>query len=75
MEITDKKDLIATLAGEVLDAINLNIEAPDVLYIRDPDGVVRYTSDAQLAFNMLHDVIETTINSYLLDQDLRETAQ
>lgn len=66
MDITDKKALTAELAGEVLEAMYYaRITAPQDLY-RWEGG---YTEDAQDRFNELHDLVEQTINSYILNLD------
>ena len=67
MDITDKKALISELAGEVLEAMYYaRITAPQDLY-RWEGG---YTEDAQDRFNELHDLVEQTINSYILNVEL-----
>jgi len=68
MEVTDKKALIAEIAGAVLEAMYYaSITAPQDLY--SGGG---YTKDAQDRFNELHDLVEQTVNSYILNE---ETAQ
>ena len=69
--MTDKNALIAELAGEVLHEIYFNpVFLPDGLYTKLDGKVTQsYTEDAQELFNDLHDVIETTFNSYVLDLD------
>ena len=73
LDITDKKELIAVLAGEVLDALYWGtIIAPEDLYVCNI-SCTTYTEEGQDSFNALHDLIETTINSYLVDEDMRGT--
>ena len=73
LDITDKKALIAEISGEVLDALYWGvITAPQDLY-ECGTCCTTYTEEGQDRFNALHDIIETTINSYLVDQDLKET--
>ena len=67
LDITDKKELIAVLAGEVLDALYWG--RPHDLYIQGP-SCTTYTEEGQDRFNALHDLIETTINSYIVDEDM-----
>ena len=74
LDITDKKELIAVLAGEMLDALYYGtITAPEDLYVRGT-CCTTYTDEGQDCFNALHDLIETTINSYLVDEDMKGTA-
>jgi len=72
MDITDKKALTAELAGEVLHEIYFNpVFLPDGLYTKLDGRVTQsYTEDAQELFNDLHDVIETTVESYILNKEL-----
>ena len=70
MNITDKKALIAELAGEVLQEMYYHpVFLPNGLYTKLDGNETRYTDDAQELFNGLHDVIESTINSYILNLD------
>ena len=71
LNITDKKDLIAVLAGEILDAQYWGRWHD--LYIQGT-CCTTYTEEGQDRFNALHDLIETTINSYLVDEDMKGTA-
>ena len=70
LDITDKKELIAVLAGEVLDALYWGtVTAPEDLYVRGT-CCTTYTDEGQDRFNALHDLIETTINSYIVDEEM-----
>jgi hypothetical protein len=72
LDITDKKDLIAVLAGEVLDALYWGtVTAPEDLY-ECGTCCTTYTEEGQDRFNALHDLIETTINSYIVDEDVEQ---
>ena len=72
LDITDKKELIAVLAGEVLDALYWGtVTAPEDLYVCNA-SCTTYTEEGQDRFNALHDLIETTINSYLVDEDVEQ---
>lgn len=74
MDITDKKALISELAGEVLHEIYFNpVFLPDGLYTKLNGKVTQsYTEDAQELFNDLHDVIEKTVESYILNVELEQ---
>ena len=76
MTETEKKELIAELAGEVLHEIYFNpVFLPDGLYTKWGGKVTQsYTEDAQELFNDLHDVIESTVESYLLNKHAAEQA-
>jgi len=70
MDINTKKELIAVLAGEVLDALYWGtVIAPEDLYVCNA-SCTTYTEEGQDRFNSLHDLIETTINSYIVDEDM-----
>lgn len=74
MDITDKKALIAELAGEVLHEMYFNpVFLPDGLYTKWNGKVTQaYTEDAQKLFNDFHDVIERTVESYILNMKLED---
>lgn len=74
MTKTEKKALIAELAGEVLHEIYFNpVFLPDGLYTKLDGRVTQaYTEDAQELFNDLHDIIESTVESYLLNRHAAE---
>lgn len=69
MEVTDKKALIAEIAGAVLEAMYYsNVISPPDLYTYGGS----YSEAAQREYNELHDVVEQTVNSYILNEELAQ---
>jgi hypothetical protein len=65
-------ELCAEIADTVLENMYYaNVTAPETLYTHDKvHDCCQYTDEAQDRFNTLHDMIEQTIGSYLLNKDL-----
>lgn len=69
MKVTDKKAMIADIAGEVLDAMYYGIiTAPQDLY-QEGSYCDVYTEDGQDRFNALHDIVEAWVDRYVKETD------
>ena len=68
-------ELCAEIADTVLENMYYaNVTAPETLYTHDKvHDCCQYTDEAQDRFNTLHDMIEQTISSYILNKELEET--
>ena len=69
-----RTELVAEIAGAVLENIYIaNVTAPEDLWFHDKvHDCVMYTDDAQDRFNTLFDIVEETIGSYLLDEEISD---
>ena len=69
-------ELAAEIADTVLENMYFaNVTAPETLYTYDKEtDCSMYTDEAQDRFNTLHDMIEQTISSYILNKELEETS-
>ena len=69
-------ELCAEIADTVLENMYFaNVTAPETLYKHNKEtDCSMYTDEAQDRFNTLHDMIEQTISSYILNKELEETS-
>ena len=67
-------ELVAELAGAVLENMYYaNVTAPEDLWLHDKvHDCMMYTDDAQDRFNTLFDIVEETIGSYLLNEEMSD---
>ena len=66
-------ELAAEIADTVLENMYYtNVTAPQTLYTHDKEtDCCMYTEEAQDRFNTLHDMIEQTIGSYLINEEMK----
>ena len=69
-----RTELVAEIAGAVLENMYYaNVTAPEDLWVHDKvHDCVMYTDAAQDRFNTLFDIVEETIGSYLLNEEMSD---